>query len=135
MQPCRCGRHREELQPDRLAWIESRNLPTRDPEAAARLMAATARDSERCRKPVYHLAISFDPGDSVNRDTMRRPSLRGSGRKGSSRVISGERSRFVTGARAASFPNRASVPRGSSPFRKVLLLRSPTGDRQREYAE
>jgi hypothetical protein len=63
---------REELQPERVDWIESRNLPTRDPEAAARLMAATARDSERCRKPVYHLSISFDPGDPVDRQTMRR---------------------------------------------------------------
>ncbi|HEX8394241.1 MAG TPA: relaxase/mobilization nuclease domain-containing protein [Longimicrobium sp.] len=60
------------LQPDRVDWIESRNLPTRDPETASRLMAATARDSERVRKPVYHFSISFDPADPVNRETMRR---------------------------------------------------------------
>lgn len=60
------------LQPDRVDWIESRNLPTRDPETAARVMAATARDSERVQKPVYHFSISFDPNDPVNRETMRR---------------------------------------------------------------
>lgn len=64
--------NRETLQPGRVDWIESRNLPTRDPACAARLMAATARDSERVRKPVYHLSISFDPGDPVDRETMRR---------------------------------------------------------------
>ena len=62
----------DRMDPDRVDWIESRNLPTRDPETAACLMSATARDSERVRKPVYHLSISFDPGDAVDRETMRR---------------------------------------------------------------
>jgi hypothetical protein len=62
----------DRMDPDRVDWIESRNLPTRDPETAARLMAASARDSERVQKPVYHLSISFDPGDPVDRETMRR---------------------------------------------------------------
>jgi hypothetical protein len=57
---------------DRVEWIESRNLPTRDPQTAARVMAATARDSERTAAPVYHFSISFDPGDPVDRDAMRR---------------------------------------------------------------
>lgn len=64
--------HRDALQRDRVDWVESRNLPTRDPETAARLMSATARDSERVQKPVYHLSISFDPNDAVDRDAMRR---------------------------------------------------------------
>lgn len=64
--------HRDGLQPDRVDWIETRNLPTRDPETAARLMAATARDSERVQKPVFHLSISFDPNDRVTPAMMRR---------------------------------------------------------------
>ena len=63
---------RDRPQPGRVDWIESRNLPTRDPQAAARIMAATARDSERVRKPVYHFSVSFDPCDPVDRATMRR---------------------------------------------------------------
>jgi hypothetical protein len=56
---------------DRVAWIESRNLPTTDPQTAARLMAATASLSLRTQRPVYHLSISFDPGDPVDRESMR----------------------------------------------------------------
>ena len=57
---------------ERVDWIESRNLPTRDPQTAACLMRSAARDSERVHKPVYHLSISFDPGDPVDPETMRR---------------------------------------------------------------
>ncbi len=57
---------------DRVDWVETRNLPTQDPQTAARIMAATARDSERTATPVYHLSISFDPGDPVDRDAMLR---------------------------------------------------------------
>jgi hypothetical protein len=63
---------RDNPQPDRVDWVESRTLPTDDPEAAARIMAANARDSERIQKPVYHFSISFDPGDPVNRAAMRQ---------------------------------------------------------------
>jgi hypothetical protein len=57
---------------DRVEWVESRNLPTRDPQTAARIMSATAHDSERTGAPVYHFSISFDPGDPVDRESMRR---------------------------------------------------------------
>jgi hypothetical protein len=57
---------------ERVEWVESRNLPTRDPQTAARIMSATAHDSERTAAPVYHLSISFDPGDPVDREAMRR---------------------------------------------------------------
>ncbi len=57
---------------DRVEWVESRNLPTRDPQTAARIMSATAHDSERTAAPVYHFSISFDPGDPVDRKSMRR---------------------------------------------------------------
>jgi hypothetical protein len=64
------GHAGEEL--DRVEWVESRNLPTEDPETAARLMAAYARQSVRTQRPVYHLVISADPGDPVDRASMSR---------------------------------------------------------------
>ena len=57
---------------DRVAWSASRNLPTDDPELAARIMRATAAQNVRVDQPVYHLTISFDPGDPVDRGTMER---------------------------------------------------------------
>lgn len=57
---------------DRVAWSASRNLPTDDPELAARIMRATAAQNVRVGQPVYHLTISFDPGDPVDRATMER---------------------------------------------------------------
>jgi hypothetical protein len=62
----------DQLDPDRVDWVESRNLPTSYPEAVARFMRATARDSPRTRKPLYHISISFDLTDRVDRATMRR---------------------------------------------------------------
>lgn len=56
----------------RVAWIASRNLPTGDPELAATFMRATAAQSDRVEKPVYHVALSFDPDDAVHRAAMER---------------------------------------------------------------
>ena len=56
----------------RVAWTVSRNLPTSDPELAATFMRATAGRSDRVEKPVYHIALSFDPGDRVERATMEQ---------------------------------------------------------------
>jgi len=56
---------------DRVDWIASRNLcDIDDPEIAGRLMAATAEQSLRIQKPVYHVSIAFDPHDPVNRPRM-----------------------------------------------------------------
>lgn len=63
---------RDENAADRVAWIEARNLPTNDPETASLLMRATASQSNRVQRPVYHVALSFDPEDDVNRETMIR---------------------------------------------------------------
>jgi relaxase-like protein/DNA relaxase TraI-like protein len=60
------------VSPDRVDWIESRNLPTNDPRTAAILMRATAHESDRVEKPVYHVSVSFDAGDRANRETMSR---------------------------------------------------------------
>jgi hypothetical protein len=60
----------------RVAWAVGRNLPTSDPELAATFMRATASRSDRVEKPVYHLALSFDPGDAVDRETIERVASR-----------------------------------------------------------
>jgi hypothetical protein len=59
-------------QAGRMEWAECRNLPTRDPQVAARMMAATSRLSDRVQTPVYHFSVSFALEDKVSRETMRR---------------------------------------------------------------
>jgi hypothetical protein len=62
---------------DRVAWVECWNLPTRDPEVAACMMAATAGASiSDTRKPSYLFSISCDPDDPVDPDTLRRIAAR-----------------------------------------------------------
>ena len=63
---------RAEEAENRVAWIASRNLPSDDPELAARIMRATAAQNVRVKEPVYHVALSFDPGDVVDRAAMER---------------------------------------------------------------
>jgi hypothetical protein len=63
----RTGQERE-----RVAWSSARNLPTNDPELAGTIMRATAERSTRVEHPVYHLVLSFDPNDAVDRATMER---------------------------------------------------------------
>ncbi len=50
--------------PDRVAWMKARNLETENPKAAAAVMDATAAQNVRCKKPVYHFVLSFDPKDA-----------------------------------------------------------------------
>jgi hypothetical protein len=57
---------------DRIAWTASRNLPSAEPELGATMMRYTAAQNARVERPVYHLVISFHPGDRVNRATMER---------------------------------------------------------------
>ena len=56
----------------RVAWATSRNLPTDEPDLAARIMRATSAQNVHAKDPVYHLALSFDPGDTVDRAAMER---------------------------------------------------------------
>ena len=56
---------------DRIAWTAGRNLGTDDPELAAPLMQATARQSALVQVPVYHLTISFDREDQVTPAQMQ----------------------------------------------------------------
>jgi len=62
---------RSGIETDRVAWTASRNLGTDEPELAAALMQATARQSAMVRVPVYHLTISFDHHDQVSPDQMQ----------------------------------------------------------------
>jgi hypothetical protein len=56
---------------DRVDWIASRNLcGTDDPELAGYVMEATAEQSLRVQKPVYHVSLSFDLTDKVDRGRM-----------------------------------------------------------------
>ena len=64
------GRTGEER--DRVAWSVARNLPTDRPELAATFMRATAAQSAKVEKPVYHVVLSFDPADMPNRAAMER---------------------------------------------------------------
>lgn len=57
---------------DRVAWCEARNLPTDDPQLSARMMRATANLNHTVEKPVYHLSISFDPGDPATPEMLRQ---------------------------------------------------------------
>ena len=57
---------------ERVAWTTARNLPTDDPQLAAKIMRASASQNLRVKEPVYHLALSFDPRDAVSRATMER---------------------------------------------------------------
>jgi hypothetical protein len=52
------------LSPDRVEFVEGRNLYTTDPRAAAAVMEATAAKSRRCKTPAYHFIITFDPKDA-----------------------------------------------------------------------
>jgi hypothetical protein len=67
------GRGGRDRRVDRVEWVEFRNLPTRDPEVAACMMAATADASvSNTRTPVYHFSISCDPDDPVDGNALRR---------------------------------------------------------------
>src|SRR3954464_7791765 len=63
---------RDKVEEGRVAWTSARNLPTSDPELAAKIMRATAAQNVRVSQPVYHLALSFDPRDIVDRQAMER---------------------------------------------------------------
>jgi hypothetical protein len=61
---------RDKVEEGRVAWTSARNLPTDEPELAAKIMRATASQNVRVSQPVYHIALSFDPGDAVDRKSM-----------------------------------------------------------------
>jgi hypothetical protein len=65
-------RGRTGTETERVAWTAGRHLPTDDPSVAATFMRATSESNARVQTPVYHLVLSFDPRDVVDRATMER---------------------------------------------------------------
>lgn len=62
---------RDQPDPERVSWVVAENLPTDDPEMAASVMHATADQNPRgLEKPVWHLSLSWDPGDEPSRAQM-----------------------------------------------------------------
>ncbi len=61
--------------PRRVAWVMAHNLPTDDPELAAKYMAATAQLSARTKKAAYHLMIAWHAAEQPNPDIMQSIAL------------------------------------------------------------
>lgn len=62
---------RDDPDPDRVAWMEVRNLASDNPQHAWRLMRATAAQSSRCKKPLYHLVLSWKEDENPTAEMMR----------------------------------------------------------------
>ena len=62
---------RDDENPERLAWMETRNLFVNDREKIPRMMRATASQSLRCQKPVYHFLISWREDEAPADQSMR----------------------------------------------------------------
>ena len=56
--------------PERVDWVETRNLSTQTPRTAAHIMSATAELSKRVQKPVYHLIVSWHEKDAPTPQAM-----------------------------------------------------------------
>lgn len=56
----------------RVAWSQVRNLASEDLRLSASIMRHSANQSVRCKKPVYHMAISWPEGDKVDDATMQK---------------------------------------------------------------
>lgn len=57
--------------PKRVAWLFTQNLPTDDPELAAKYMEATAQLSARTRKAAYHLMIAWHANEQPTPEAMQ----------------------------------------------------------------
>lgn len=61
---------KEGREQSRIAWSETRNLPSDHPRDAALMMHATAAANFGVKRPVYHLSLSWDPTDRVDRERI-----------------------------------------------------------------
>ncbi len=57
---------------DRVAWTRTRNLLSEDRAEIAREMRVPAAQSSRCKKPVYHVSLSFAAEDQPTQRRWRR---------------------------------------------------------------
>ncbi|MGE3916616.1 MAG: relaxase/mobilization nuclease domain-containing protein [Hyphomicrobiaceae bacterium] len=62
--------------PDRVAWMFGHNLPDADPDAAARIMTATAALSRRCLNPCYHLMIAWAERERPTPEAMQEIAIK-----------------------------------------------------------
>lgn len=65
------GKPGAQADPKRVAWVNSHNLPTTDPELAARYMQATAQLSARTKSAAYHLMIAWRDRERPTPDIMQ----------------------------------------------------------------
>ncbi|HEX2842157.1 relaxase/mobilization nuclease domain-containing protein [Hyphomicrobium sp.] len=65
------GKRDDARDPERLAWWETRNLFVQDTNKIPGMMRATAAQSKKCQKPVYHMIISWRPDELPSDVTMR----------------------------------------------------------------
>lgn len=65
------GKSGTKSDPRRVAWVRTQNLPTDDPELAAKYMAATAHLSARTRNAAYHLMIAWHARERPTEDLMQ----------------------------------------------------------------
>lgn len=63
---------RDAENPDRLSWMETRNLFVDDVEKIPRMMRATAGQSKKCQKPVYHFLVSWREDEGPSDVSMRQ---------------------------------------------------------------
>lgn len=56
--------------PERVSLMQTRNLPTDKAKVAAAIMRATAAQSKRVQKPVYHLILSWHEDDNLTPEEM-----------------------------------------------------------------
>ena len=55
----------------RVGWVETRNLEGRDVDQVVAEMEDRASQSERVRRPVYHVVVAFDPDDDPTEAEVR----------------------------------------------------------------
>ncbi|WP_234573582.1 relaxase/mobilization nuclease domain-containing protein [Rhodohalobacter sp. 614A] len=58
-------------QEQKMSWMETYNLAELEPENIAKEMEFTAGMSSRCKTPLYHRMLSWDPGDHPTPEQMK----------------------------------------------------------------
>lgn len=64
------GKKNEERE-DRAAWFSTRNMFVADIDKVPSMMRATAQQSTRCKKPAYHMLISWRHDENPSEEVMR----------------------------------------------------------------
>jgi len=65
------GKQGSKPDPRRVLWVLGHNLPTNDPELAAKYMTATAAQSVRTRNAAYHLMIAWHEEERPTVEAMQ----------------------------------------------------------------